>query len=319
MEARAKGGPFTDLFDLSARTNSRTVNKRVLEAFVKAGAVDSFKKHRASIFKAIDIAIERGANLQKTQDDAQPSFSDLFSEDTSFMHRKVEYPECDRWDRLRELKMEKEVTGFFMTGHPLDDFERELQQYTTATIEQCLKSTSSKEVFIGAEVVSRREIFTKRGDRMAFLTLEDTTGQIDTVAFSDIYLENEILIKSGDPLWIKGTLEYQEGTSKLLLSKKNQSRILPLRYAYEVLAREMHLFLPIDSLPQRLNQLRLQKLRSFVQSVSKPDGAPLFVHLLVHDKAKTVMKLNQPVPMKREVIGTIREIFNNEGVRIEFR
>lgn len=313
LEARKKGGPFTDLFDLCARANSRTVNKRVIEAFVKAGAVDSFKVHRASLFKAIDTALGMGAALQKSMDDMQPSFSDLLGEDTTFSQRKVEYPEEPHWERLEELRYEKEVTGFFMTGHPLDDFEEELKKYSTATIAELNAQTQSKEVFIGAEVVSRREIITKRGDRMAFYTVEDTTGHIDAVIFSDIYLENEVLLKSSEPLWIKATVEHSEGTSKLILSKKSNSRILPLRHAYEALGREMHLHC-------LLNKEELVKLNNWAQSLpQEPTGAPLFVHLRTHEKAKTVLKMKQSVPMKRESLESIRRIFDKDKLRIEFR
>lgn len=322
LEARKKGGPFTDLFDLCARTNGRTVNKRVLEAFVKAGALDSFKVHRASLFKAIDTAIGMGSSLQKTMDEAQHSFADLLGEDSTFSHRKVEYPDETPWLRLEELRYEKDVTGFFMSGHPLDAFEDELHRYTTATIAQCLEMTSPKEVFIGAEIASRREIITKRGDRMAFLTLEDTTGQIDTVVFSDAYLENEALFKSNEPLWIKASLEHSEGTSKLLLSKKKTNcRVLPLRYAYEALARELHLYVNFFDTPEKknLDDMLLKSLQSYVQSVAQPGGAPLFVHLLVHDKAKTVLKMKETIPMRRDTIDSIKGIFGNERYRLEFR
>lgn len=321
LEARAKGGPFTDLFDLCARTNNRTVNKRVLEAFVKAGAMDSFKVHRASLFKAIDPALEMGSSLQKTQDEMQPSFSDLLGEDSSFNQRKVEYPDEPPWDRLKELRFEKETTGFFVTGHPLDDFEDELNRYTTATLAECLSVTSSKDVFLGAEVVSRREIITKRGDRMAFLTLEDTTGQIDAVVFSDIYLENEILFKSGEPLWIKASVEHSDGTSKLLLSKKGGTRVLPLRHAYEALAREIHLFFPLHGVntPSNLDQQKLNSLQTYLKSIHNQTGNPLFVHLMVHDKAKAVLKMKETIPLKRETVDSIRNIFSKEQIRIEFR
>lgn len=322
VESRKKGGPFTDLFDLCSRTNGRTVNKRVLEAFVKAGALDSFKVHRASLFKAIDSAIDQGSSIQKTLDDMQHSFADLLDEDTSFSHRKVEYPDEAPWHRLEELRYEKDVTGFFMSGHPLDDFEDELHRYTTATIAECLEMTSAREVFIGAEISSRREIITKRGDRMAFFTLEDTTGQIDAVVFSDAYLENEALFKSNEPLWIKANLEHSEGVSKLLLSnKKNACRVLPLRYAYEALAKEMHLYLSLQE-AATMNDQMLQSLRGYVQSVAQPGGAPLFVHLMVHDKAKTVLKMKETIPLKRDTVDSLKGIFGTDWkrkARLEFR
>jgi len=320
LEARKKGGAFTDLFDLCARCNSRTVNKRVLEAFVKAGALDSFKIHRASLFKAIDEALEMGSALQKTRDELQPSFSDLFGleEDSSFSHRKVSYPDETPWPRLYELKLEKDTIGFFVSGHPLDDFGEELERYTSATIASCLNSTSGKEVFIGAEIVSMREILTKRGDRMAFLTLEDKTGQIDTVAFSDIYLENETLLKAGEPIWVKGQVEMNESGAKLILSKKGNARILPLRHAYEAMAKEIHLYFNVEKNPELSRDL-LNKLQNYFKAVANKNGSPLFLHLETTQRSEAVLRMKETIPLNRDTISFIKNMLPKEGTRLEYR
>lgn len=320
LEARKSGGPFTDLYDLCARCNTRTVNKRVLEAFVKAGALDSFKVHRASLFKAIDEALGMGSSIQKTQDDNQRSFSDLLGldEDASFNHRKVSYPEETPWPRLYELKLEKDTIGFFVSGHPLDDFTEELERYTTATIASCLSSASAKEVFIGAEIVSLREIITKRGDRMAFVTLEDKSGQIDTVAFSDIYLENEALLKAGEPIWVKGQVEVSEGGAKLILSKKSHAKILPLRHAYEAMAKEIHLHFGCNS-KNSLNPDILKKFQNYLQAVNDKNGAPLYLHLETSSRSETVLKMKETIPLNRDTVSFIRNMLQEERVRLEFR
>lgn len=320
LEARKAGGPFTDLFDLCARCNTRTVNKRVMEAFVKAGAFDSFKVHRASLFKAIDEALEMGSALQKTRDDNQRSFSDLLGldEDSTFSKRKISYPNESPWPRLYELKLEKDTIGFFVSGHPLDDFTEELERYTTTNIASCLSASSAKEVFLGAEIVSLREIITKRGDRMAFVTLEDKTGQIDTVAFSDIYLENEALLKAGEPIWIKGQVEINEGGAKLILSKKGHAKILPLRHAYEAMAREIHLHLNLEA-KKNLEPTTLKKLQNYLQAVSDKNGAPLFLHLETSTQSETILKMKETIPLNRDTISFIRNILQEERVRLEFR
>lgn len=320
LEARKAGGPFTDLFDLCARCNTRTVNKRVMEAFVKAGAFDSFKVHRASLFKAIDEALEMGSALQKTRDDNQRSFSDLLGldEDSTFSKRKISYPNESPWPRLYELKLEKDTIGFFVSGHPLDDFTEELERYTTTNIASCLSASSAKEVFLGAEIVSLREIITKRGDRMAFVTLEDKTGQIDTVAFSDIYLENEALLKAGEPIWVKGQVEINEGGAKLILSKKGHAKILPLRHAYEAMAREIHLHLNLKA-KKHLEPTTLKKLQNYLQAVSDKNGAPLFLHLETSTQSETILKMKETIPLNRDTVSFIRNILQEERVRLEFR
>jgi DNA polymerase-3 subunit alpha len=335
LEARKKDGPFTDLFDLAARCNSRTVNKRVLEAFVKAGALDTFGVNRASLFKAIDPALEHGAARQKQRDDLQNSFLDLLGgEDEAFAARKVEYPNEPPWPRAVELRFEKETTGFFLTGHPLDEYRSALDRYTTMTVADCLAATSSQEVLIGAEVLSIREIITRRGDRMAFVQLGDPTGEIEAVVFSDLFLENEEVWRAQEPVWIKGQLEITAappgagatagatvGSSKLVLSKKSGAAVLPLRFAFEAMAREMHLELlsPAQPMAVRDFEQRLERLRTGLRERHVKGGGLVYLHVSVPGSARTTLRLKETVPLTRETVHWVRELFPAGEVSVDFR
>lgn len=317
LETRRELGPFKDLFDLCGRANTRSVNKRVIEAFVKAGALDGFGVHRASLFKAIDSALEQGASLQKSRDQNQNSFFDLLGEsDDSFTQRTITYPDAEPWDRLQELGYEKETIGFFVSGHPLDDFKSELQRYTTATITDCVQSQRTREVMVGAMVVGMREFITRRGDRMAFATLGDKTDEIEAVIFSDIYLEAEELLKSEEPLWVRGQLERSENSSKLILSKKSNARIFSLRHAYEILGREMHIHLT-----PRVGVWtdRLERFRGLVESAQAPGAVPVYLHVRTEARADAVLRMKGGLPLKREMVHSIRSLFEPDGVNIEFR
>lgn len=318
LEARQNKGPFEDMYDLCARTNSRMVNKRVLEAFVKAGVLDCFGAHRASLFAAVDDALAAGASLQKIQDDNQGSFLDLFGgeEDVMNQERTVSYPEKERWSRLEELKLEKQTIGIYVTGHPLDDFDIETKKYTTCTIGEAAESGTSRDVMIAALVTSLRQFITKRGDRMAFATLEDRTGQLDTVIFSDVFIESEEILKSEEPIWVKAKLEVGEGGNKFILSKKGNAQILPLKYAYEELAREIHLHLESTRMPEE----KLEKLQQYLQGFGNQEGGgPFFLHLHLDGKATTVLRAKQTVPVRREAVDFIRDIFKEEHGHVEFR
>ncbi len=316
LEARKKGGPFKDLFDLCTRVSTRTTNKRVVEALTKAGAFDSFGVNRASIFKTIDAALEMGSSVQKTLDDNQPSFSDLFGDaDSTFSQRKIEYELEEAWPRLLELKYEKDTIGFYVTGHPLDDFEDELYRYTTSTIDNLARISSGKEVLIGAEVSTLREIITKRGDRMAFVNLEDRTGTVEVVAFSDIYIENEATLKSGEPLWIKATVEVTDKTPKLILSKKSNSKILPLRHAYEAMAREIHVHFPLN---KSADSGKLEILKRFFGTSNDKAGSPVFLHLN-SPLTSTVLRAKELIPLNRNKIAELKQLYPENELKIDFR
>lgn len=322
LDSRKTHGPFKDLFDFCSRTNNRIVNKRVLEALVKAGALDSFGIHRASLFKAIDSALELGGSAQKLRDEQQPSFSELLGEDDStFNQHRFSYPECNPWSLLEKLKFEKETIGFYLTGHPLDEFQFETQRYTTQSIQDCIQHPTNKEVFLAACIVTQREIITKRGDRMAFVTLGDKSGEIEAVVFSDVYLENEGVFKGDEPIWVKGQLERSETGAKLLLSKKSNSQVLPLRYAFEALAREMHLFFDNPAEKFLKDAKRVEQLQKFLSHQPTPQErgyGPLFLHVQTHPTTFTTLRWKGAVPLRRETVHFIKNLLE-ERVRIEFR
>jgi DNA polymerase III subunit alpha len=319
--AARKTGVFKDLFDLCSRTNNRTANKRVLEAFVKGGALDSFGVHRASLTSAIDSALELGSSIQKTRDDNQSSFSALFAEDDqAFEIRKVSYPDEKPWERVQELKYEKDTIGFYVTGHPLDAFETELERYTTGRLSDFTHGGSSKECLIGVSVASLREIMTKRGDRMAFATFEDGTEQVDAVIFSDVYVENEGILKGDEPIWVKGQIEKQEGSVKILLSKKNNAKILPLRYAYEALGREIHVSLKLETDTDKVSEKKLQDFQNYLKAMHDPKaGVPVLLRLSLSGKAETILKMRETIPLTREAVNYIRNLWEQEKAQIDFR
>ncbi len=318
LEGR-RAGAFNDLFDLTARTNGRVVSRRVLEAFVKAGALDSFGVNRASLFKAIDEAVSLGSSLQKSQDEHQSSFGDLL-DDSSFHQRKITYPVEKAWDRLEELRFEKDTIGFFVSGHPLDAHQREVERYTTGTIHDCVRARSTQSIMIAADVSTLKEFINRRGERMAFLTLSDQADEIETVVLADIYADAESVFKSGHPLWVRGQCEFKPDGNKLILSRKNNAAVLPLRYAYELLAREVHLTWPAA----RFTAEKAASLKRYLDSEPRLDGEtrrqglPGFIHLKLESQS-TLLRLPSPISLHRETIHYLENLVAEDGGTLEFR
>lgn len=203
LEVR-KAGPFRSLANFCIRVDSRKVNRRALESLVKAGAFDSLGE-RAKLLLSLPKVLERSSGNNK-----QPTlFSCLETEGDA--KAAVSLP-----NELELLKAEKEVLGFYLSGHPLKGYEdliKRKAQYEIRTLEELDPGT---EVKLSGIVTGLREIRTRKGERMAVVELEDLTGRVEGVVFPDLFKEVHTLLLSEVPLLIEGILEKdEEGRPKL--------------------------------------------------------------------------------------------------------
>lgn len=203
LGARASG-PFADLFDLCRRVDVKRVNRRALECLISAGACDALGPHRAAMVASIDdalIAAERHVR------DAAVGQDDLFGNGAQPI--TPAFADVEPWPSERQLDGEKETLGLYLTGHPVDRYARELKEITRTTIAD-LKPSDEAVVMVGGLVVGIRVLHTRRGDRMAFVTLDDKTGRIDLVMFGEIYQRYRERIVKDALLVVKGSVSVDD-------------------------------------------------------------------------------------------------------------
>jgi DNA polymerase-3 subunit alpha len=187
---RKRGGIFKDLFDFCSRVDMRKMNKRVLEALIKAGAFDKIGPHRASIMASLPLAGKQAEQILRNQTLGQ---HDLFGE-ANPETPAMQYVNVACWSEQHRLRYEKETLGLYLTGHPIHRFLHELSHFTTKRIVD-LRPQSQSTTAAGI-VHSVRSIQTKRGDRMAVVGIEDGSGQIDVLCYSENFqLYRELLVK----------------------------------------------------------------------------------------------------------------------------
>ncbi len=193
IEAR-KIQKFEDIFDFCARVDARKVSRRVLEALIRSGAFDSFGKERAFLMENIEDAISVAEQLSKNRTQGQ---EDLFGHSLSAndILVKPNQQAVKPWSDFIRLQGEKETLGLYLTGHPLEQYEQELMKIRTSAIRDLRPEKGRKQVVAGL-IFAIRTLFTRKGDKMAFITIDDRTGRQEIAVFSDQYRENkEILIK----------------------------------------------------------------------------------------------------------------------------
>jgi DNA polymerase-3 subunit alpha len=286
LEARAReGSRFKSLFSFADRIDGRRVNRRVVESLVKCGAFDSLHDNRAAVWAALDSALEAGAAAQRDREIGQGS---LFGGAAGGDGLGPELPDAPEWTDRQRLDLERQVLGFYVSGHPLAVAAERLARFAEVTSSDT-EGSDGRDVRVGGILTSLRETRTRRGALMAFGTLEDLHGSFDLVIFSEPFTQFGSLIKraiEGDgesgpiPLLVSGTLE--AGDSPKILVRT----VLELERAEEKLSKQLQVTVREDEAsPDRLRALR--------DLLEKNCGeCAIVVRLVIPGESETILSLN---------------------------
>ena len=270
---------FTSLFDFAGRVDGRRVNRRVVESLVKCGAFDSLHPERARVWAALEGALEAGAATQRDRAIGQES---LFGSGAAAS--EPELPDAAPWADRERLALEKEVLGFYVTGHPLAAVAADLRRYADTSAGD-VEGRDGREVRVGGLLTGLRETRTRRGALMGFGTLEDLEGAFDLVIFPEPYERlRELLKRCRDdehpvPLLVSGSLEAGD-TPKIMVRDA-----LELAHARERLASRLCLRVVAGE----LSRDRLVALRRVLEQ-HRGDCA-VWLHLVIPGESETVLAL----------------------------
>ena len=197
---RAANGLFKSLEDFCSRLDSRTVNKKILESLVKAGAFDWEGRHRAELFAAIEGAMGAAASVQKDRASGQVSLFDSFADlaPAPAASSTGSDSSVERWTRAEQLGHEKELLGFYVTGHPLDDYRGNLESGSYGSTAEALLMTEAGSVRLAGLLATVEKKFTKKDGRpFGVMTLEDDSGTLEMTAWDETFSKHELILKPG--------------------------------------------------------------------------------------------------------------------------
>ncbi len=235
IEERSTNGFYKNIFDLAKRVNLKAVNKRSLEALAYAGAFDTFDDtHRAQYFyqeKPEDVnflekVVRHASQYQNGLNSSQHS---LFGESEETEVQDPPMPEVAQWSRVEQLKKEKEIAGFYLSGHPLDDFKLELQNFCNIEIEQLnedLKTLRGRDLRFAGIISSVSHRTTKTGKPMGSFTIEDYNGSYNLALFSDDYLKFKHFLIEGASVFVKATIKNRYNSDDQFEIKINHITLL---------------------------------------------------------------------------------------------
>ena len=228
MEERNKG-PYKDIFDFCSRIDASECNKRVVDSLIRAGAFDRFSANRPQMLAVYEFAMDANINRRKSNVDGQISLFDLtFGDDTPLIEVDRTLPNLPDCTLQARLSMEREIAGVYITGHPLDDHRDMLRTFTFSTADlEGIEEREDHGMTLDGQMVSMAGILTevkgkatKKGQYMAFITLEDLTGQIECLVFPKVYERYQGMIAADDLVVLTGRLSIREDAApKLLLER----------------------------------------------------------------------------------------------------
>jgi len=216
VEARQRlGGKFASLEQFFEEVDTKRVNKKAVEALIKAGAFDNFGYNRNELIMGFGKFIERAEGARREKEVGQTSLFDLGGESLAEDNR-VKMDRLEPWTRALTLSNEKEVLGFYLTDHPLRGLEVVAKVWGAQQIENLGKLENKTKIHLLGLVSSCREIITKKGTRMAFVRFEDGTGSLEMIVFPDTFATSERVLKSDAPILVSGILERDENAVKII-------------------------------------------------------------------------------------------------------
>jgi len=209
VEEREEGGRYATLTDLVSRIPARSLNRRTLESLVASGACDTLAGTRSQMFAGVEAALEFGSKVS-----SRSSTHDLFAAGGKEIPRVApELPGIVEWPSTQKLGEEKKALGFYISGHPLDQYRDELNSFTSNTIGNLIEMTDGREVTVGGILTKISTKQDKKNNTMAFATLEDYSGILETIIFSDSYEKYREILEVDRMILVTGRLSTREGES----------------------------------------------------------------------------------------------------------
>lgn len=226
---RQKDGDFKDFFDFLERVDSRSVNKKVIDSLIKCGALDSFGCPRRQLVAGLDSAMAAVNRKLQIMRSKQTSFFDRL--DDAVSKDAIKLPQIEEWPQSQLLSFEKELLSFYVTGHPLAEYEHLIKWYNTATSRQLTQLGLNTKVRIGGIITGIKRTVTKRDSRqMAIVTLEDLDGPVEVVVYPDAYEQWSQNIEDNKPVVVTGTAQAREDKPRIVASEIVPIEEAPVRY-----------------------------------------------------------------------------------------
>jgi DNA polymerase-3 subunit alpha len=313
LKMRKQHGTFKNIFQLMQHVDLQKVNKRVLEALIQAGALDDLEGSRAKNYASIELAISFGQKAQNQvgHKDQLDIFGHLDTDEAKngSMIRYPDVLEVPDWSIEETLRREKDALGFFLTGHPLDKYKREISLFCTLDWENTDTFQKDREVRTIAMVTQIKTHLDRKGNIMAFISLEDKEHSFEGVVFSSVFEKYGNFIKSGEIVYLRGIISQSDENSFKALCDE----IFDASEVWNRLSNRLVLGIK----PKSLQEGEIDRLEKILQNYS--GDVPLYFEIKLNgtDPGFLMKSKNLKVLIKEDLLNDLQKILGKENIRIE--
>ncbi len=306
LEARAKLGRFSSIYQLCDNVDSRLINKRVIESLIRSGAMDTLGARRSQIFAVIDRAMERAQRQQREKSSGQHGLFGGASASAAPADEPL--PDVEEWPEHEMLASEFATVGFYISGHPLSKYAAKLADMKAIELATVEGRRNGEEITVAGIVVAMRSMRSRKGDRWGILTLQDMTGVLEVLAFPESFAKLEAVFKSNAPLVLKGRVNVEEAGTRLAVTDALKLEDIGERPPSLMRVRlEMATF----------DAAMMDKLKELF--TGKPGSCSVAFDLISPEGAVATLRADQRVRADKDLVEKIRGLCGEDTVQLESR
>ncbi len=309
QEARDKGGYFKDLFDFCARIDLKKVNKRVIEKLIYAGALDRLGPHRAAMMASLDDAVKSASQYHQAEAFGQTDMFGVLTDAPEEVEQK--YTQVPEWPEKVWLEGERETLGLYLTGHPINAYLKELNKYTSCRLNEATPTRRDQSLTVAGLVIAARVMTTKRGTRIGLMTLDDRSGRMEVMLFSDALERYAELLEKDKILVISGQVSFDDFNGGLKMSARE---VMDMGSAREKYARGLSI-----SIEQSQVDEQFFERFSEILTPHRAGTVPVNVYYQRPDaRARLVLGTEWRVTPSDALLDDLQQLLGNDQVELEF-
>ncbi|KFD93920.1 DNA polymerase III subunit alpha [Vibrio cholerae] len=309
LEARNKGGYFKDLFDFCARIDLKKVNKRVIEKLILAGALDRLGPHRAAMMASVDDAVRAASQHHQAEAFGQADMFGVLTDAPEEVEQK--YTQVPEWPEKARLEGERETLGLYLTGHPVDEYLKELTKYTSCRLNEAAPTRRDQSLTVAGLVIAARVMTTKRGTRIGLMTLDDRSGRMEVMLYSEALDRYAEWLEKDKILVVSGQVSFDDFNGGLKMSARE---VMDLGSAREKFARG----LSISILQSQIDQQFFERF-SHILEPHRAGTVPVNVYYQRPDaRARLTLGTEWRVTPSDTLLDELKQLLGHDQVELEF-